>query len=88
MKEIKKERKNKIWNDADKKQHFNNVVNKSIEIIDRQISKMSKCAKGRTYSYTPEQVEKLTLYLSDQVQKLNVRLHRKIEPETKFNVGD
>ena len=86
--EKKKERKNKIWNDAEKIQHFIMTINKSVEIIDRQLLKISKCAKGRTYLYTPEQVQKLTDYLAEQIVKTNQRLSRKVEPKTSFNVGN
>jgi len=85
---MKTQRNKKIWVDADKKKHFNETVNKRVAIIDRQIKLIGKCAKGRTYSYTPEQIQKLTDYLADQIVKMNQRLSRKVEPETSFNVGD
>lgn len=74
--------------ESDMKNHFNEVVDKSVLIINRQLKKISKCAKGRTYSYTPEQVLKLTEYLLSQVDKVNKRLNRTIEQEHEFKIGE
>lgn len=74
--------------EIDKRNHFNEVVDKSVEIINRQFKKISKCAKGRTYSYTPEQILKLTNYLLEQTDKVNKRLNRTIEQEKEFKIGE
>lgn len=89
MKEIKtrKVKEARYVTDSDMKDHFNEVINKSTEIIDRQFKKIGKCAKGRTYSYTPEQVEKWNSYILAQTEKVKQRLLRTVEPETSFNVG-
>jgi hypothetical protein len=88
MKEIKKERKTKYVNDADKKQHFKNVANKSIEIIDRQFVKLGKTARGRTFLYSPSQVEQISQHISEQTIKLSDVLLRKVEEKKTFKVGD
>lgn len=88
MKEIKKERKTKYINDADKKQHFKTVANKSIEIIDRQFVKLGKTARGRTFCYSPSQIEQIAQHISEQTIKLSDVLLRKVEEKKTFKVGD
>jgi len=84
---IKKPKEAKYVTDTDKKNHFISNTNKCVEIINRQFLKLGKQAKGRTFIYTPEQVNKLTLYLHEQVDKVNQRLLRKVEEKIEFNVG-
>jgi uncharacterized protein YllA (UPF0747 family) len=84
----RKEREARFVTESDKKAHFDQVVNKSVEIINRQFKKISKCAKGRTYSYSPLQVSKLNEYLLSQVDKTTKRLLRTVEQEQEFNIGD
>jgi hypothetical protein len=81
-------REARYTSESEMKAHFNEVVNKSVEIINRQNKKIGKCAKGRTFSYTPEQVEKLALYLHEQTDKVRQRLLRTVEQEQEFNVGE
>lgn len=83
----RKIREARYTTDSEMKAHFNEVVNKSVEITNRQFKKISKCAKGRTFSYTPAQVQTLTVYLNEQVDKVNKRLMRTVEQEQEFNIG-
>lgn len=83
----RKPKEAKYITDTDKKNHFVQNTNKCVEIINRQFVKLGKQAKGRTFIYTPEQVEKLTLYLHEQVDKVNQRLLRTVEEHKEFNVG-
>lgn len=91
IKEVVKQRKEReavYVTDADKKRHFKEVVDKSTEIMDRQLKKIGKCAKGRTFIYNVQQVETWTLYAHEQIDKTKQRLLRTVEQETKFSIGD
>ena len=90
MTKDKKERKTKVAKyvtDADKKNHFVQNTNKCVEIINRQLVKIGKQAKGRTFIYSPEQVEKIDAYLLEQIGKTKQRLLRSVENIQDFNVG-
>lgn len=87
-KKERKKREPKYVTDNDKKQHFIDNTNKCVEIIDRQLRKLSFQAKGRTYIYTPQQIETLTEYLHEKVDKVKDRLLRTVEEAEKFNVGE
>jgi hypothetical protein len=87
LKNVRKKPVPKYTTEPLMKAHFQEVINKSVEIIDRQLLKISKCAKGRTYRYTPEQVQTLVAYLTDRITKTQNILTRKVETEKKFEIG-
>jgi hypothetical protein len=78
----------KYVTDAEKRQHFQAHINKCVEIIYRQLNKIGKTARGRSYLYTEEQVSKLALYLDTQVIKTSDRLRNKVAEKETFNVGE
>lgn len=73
--------------DTDKKNHFVTHANKCVQIIDRQLVKLSKVSKARTYLYTQEQIEKINLHLQDNLNKTVSKLQGKVESKEDFNVG-
>lgn len=83
----RKPREAKYVTESDKKNHFVQNTNKRVEIINRQLILLGKQAKGRTFIYTPQQVEKLITYLHEQVEKTSQRLLRSVEEQKEFNVG-
>ena len=74
------------WTEEEKKENFKAVVEKAIEIIDRQLDKIAKTGKGRKYSYTPEDVEKINNYLIDRVSDTTDALEGKVEVKEKFTL--
>lgn len=82
---VKKEAK--YITDTDKKNHFVAHANKCVKIIDRQMLKLSKVSKARTFIYTPEQIEKLNLHLLKGIEETISKLQGKIESKDSFNVG-
>lgn len=83
----RKPKEAKYITEGDKKKHFITVVDSSVNIINRQFRKISKCAKGRTFVYDMAQVEKLNAYLLEQVEKTRQRLLRTVEQENDFTVA-
>lgn len=84
----KGEKKNAVFvTDTDKKNHFVAHANKCVLIIDRQLSKLAKVSKARTYKYTPEQVEKINIHVQEQLAKTISSLQGKVETKESFNVG-
>lgn len=77
----------KYVTDAEMKNHFTQHVNKCVEIIDRQLKKIGKTARGRSFIYTQEQVNKLNEYLLSEIEKTVDRLNRKVASKENFNIG-
>jgi hypothetical protein len=77
----------KYVSDVDKKNHFVLHANKCVKLIDRQLVKLAKVGKARTFVYTPEQVIKIQEHLNEQVQKTVEKMLGKVETKESFNVG-
>ena len=88
MSKERKQREARYTTEDDMKQHFTQHINKCVEIIDRQLVKMGKTAKGRTFKYNASQVEKLYSHLLEQLDKTKARMNRKIETIDSFDVGE
>lgn len=73
--------------DDNKKQHTKDLINKSVEIIDRQFSKIGKIATGRTYIYNATQVTQLIAYLNEKTVALETILSKKVEEKKSFELG-
>jgi hypothetical protein len=73
--------------DTDKKNHFVAHANKCVKIIDKQLSKLAKISKARTFIYSPEQVEKINVHVQEQLAKTISSLQGKVESKDSFNVG-
>lgn len=86
MSKQKIERADKYPNAEDKQQHFKDVVEKNISIIDRQFKKLSKIPRARTYIYTPEQVNKIIEHLSKEVVELENILNKRVTESKSFQI--
>ena len=55
--------------DEQKEQHFKDVVETAIVILDRQLAKIAKLGKGRTYIYSEENITTLVDYLHSRIEE-------------------
>lgn len=77
----------KYISETDMKNHFVAHANKCVKLIDRQLVKLGKVGKARTFVYTPEQVTKIQEHLNEQVLKTIEKMLGKVETKESFNVG-